>query len=161
MEFFCEEIQTRHVDDIEVLVESCRLDQLTTRNSTEVAFVLAMKPMTELFLDYNVHTHFLPIKTAEKFPNLISYSANFILLNKLQRLAINNNQIENIDGDTFEDLIELKFLFLDNNKIATFNGIVLENLPNLKVVDLEKNSCIDRDFFGQSQITKRYEILSL
>jgi Leucine rich repeat len=171
MDIFCEEIQTRHVDHIEIIVQSCRLDQLTNIDSAEVAFAFATKPMTvitELYFDYNIHIHFLPIKTGEKFPNLISLSAwfcgikavskaNFMQLTKLQRLAINNNRIEAIDGDTFEDLIELKWLFLDSNRIATFNGNDFKVLPNLLLVNFERNFCIDRIFNEQTEITEMYQ----
>lgn len=69
---------------------------------------------------------FLPIQTSEKFPNLIAYAAsscsirtvrkeNFQSLNKLKKISLDDNQIETIESNTFEDLTDLIYIGLSDN----------------------------------------------
>lgn len=72
---------------------------------------------------FNREIRFLPIKVHEKFPNLMMISANycsiktvakenFEKLNKLERLYLSGNHIEEIVQNCFEDLTQLEYLHL-------------------------------------------------
>lgn len=75
----------------------------------------------------NKNILFLPIELASSFPNLIAYTAsnNFVSsigkqhfenLRMLKELRLNENQIEVVARDTFEDLISLQWLNLGERK---------------------------------------------
>jgi Leucine-rich repeat (LRR) protein len=76
-----------------------------------------------LILSQNKYVCHLPESVDKSFPNLMFYAAdnvqinnisklNFEGLNKLRRLFLSYNQIENITTDTFEDLVALEVLVL-------------------------------------------------
>lgn len=72
---------------------------------------------------FNRKIRFLPIKVHEKLPNLMMISANycsikkiakenFEKLNKLERLYLSGNQLEEIQPNCFEDSTQLEYLHL-------------------------------------------------
>jgi Leucine-rich repeat (LRR) protein len=76
-----------------------------------------------LLLEHNQKVKFLPIKVAEKFPNILGISAfdckiksiskeNFENLHKLTEIHLHGNMIETIYSNTFEDLVSLEVIFL-------------------------------------------------
>lgn len=78
-------------------------------------------------MKYNKHIFYLPTNLDESFPDLIEIKAfscnvksihkkNFKNLRKLKGLYLNNNQIEKISTNTFEDLQSLERLFLSKSK---------------------------------------------
>lgn len=98
----------------------------------------------------NPKFRFLPINVFEKFPNLKKYwvtscgvrkisKLNFKSLFKLESLDLKDNQIEWIDGDTFDDLRSLKDLDLSVNKLARIDENWLKNLVNLEELNLSSN----------------------
>jgi Leucine rich repeat len=79
--------------------------------------------MVGLNFEGNKNIEYLPENIAETFPNLLGYDAwkcsikiifkaMFKNMNKLKVLSLQNNQIERISSDTFEDLVSLKYLWL-------------------------------------------------
>lgn len=76
-----------------------------------------------LFETANSNIKFLPVKIAEKFPDLLFLTAascdikiikaeNFKSLWALKKLDLTNNQIENIESEVLEDLQSLEYLWL-------------------------------------------------
>jgi hypothetical protein len=76
-----------------------------------------------LLLEHNQNVKFLPVKVAEKFPNILGISAfdckikqiskaNFENLHKLTEIHLHGNMIETIYSNTFEDLVSLEVIFL-------------------------------------------------
>jgi Leucine-rich repeat (LRR) protein len=86
--------------------------------------------MKVLDLKLNVKILYLPVKTSEVFPNLLSYQAamcgikaisreNFFGLSQLKQLSLYNNSIETIPNNVFEGLTSLEMLSLCK-KIFTY-----------------------------------------
>ncbi|XP_051172985.1 leucine-rich repeat-containing G-protein coupled receptor 4-like [Leptopilina boulardi] len=67
-----------------------------------------------------------------KIPNLHS------LIN-LKKLYVKNNQITNLDQDSFSSLENLQILSLSKNNIHSIDDSAFDNLLNLKVLDLSDN----------------------
>jgi Leucine rich repeat len=76
--------------------------------------------ITGLWIAENKNVAFLPENVNEVFPNLVGYNAdncgvktinknNFVGLKKLKNLQLNNNPIEKIPNDAFEDLVSLEY----------------------------------------------------
>jgi Leucine rich repeat len=93
---------------------------------------------------------YLPIKVAEKFPNLKFYfvancplkaifKQNLANLVNLERLSLYKLKIQEIPGDWFEDLRELRRLMLGSNSIRTIDERALRNLKKLEFLDLARN----------------------
>jgi Leucine-rich repeat (LRR) protein len=83
-----------------------------------------------LLLEHNQSIKFLPVKVAEKFPNILGISAfdcnikkifkaNFENLNKLTEIHLHGNKIETIYSNTFEDLVLLQHIFLGKDPVAS------------------------------------------
>jgi Leucine rich repeat len=118
----CEETNTIEFEKTSVLV--CDMT-----NRTEIDSYAAMitatrnKSITGLSFTNNENIFFLPENVAEKFPNLLLYTAakcsikevscqNFKGLKYLKWLILQHNQIEKIKSNTFEDLQELDWIAL-------------------------------------------------
>ena len=80
--------------------------------------------MTGLKIDANKKTKFLPQNLKETFGHLEVYSAancsiqkisknNFAELTKLKRIWLDNNKIDKIPADSFEDLYSLYFTWVN------------------------------------------------
>lgn len=76
-----------------------------------------------LWLEGNKRVSSLPVEVSKTFPHLFGYNAescsvsllfkaNFLNLGELEFLSLENNKIEMINRDTFEDLVSLKVLYL-------------------------------------------------
>lgn len=124
----CEKFESREVYGINTDLQTCFMDGETIIDElgTMISSILK-KSVTEVFFDRNKNIEFLPENIYEKFPNIVSYTAwdcalnsvskvNFKSLSKLRRLALNNNKIQRIESDTFEDLKALELLMLSKRK---------------------------------------------
>jgi Leucine-rich repeat (LRR) protein len=60
-------------------------------------------------------------------------------MKKLTTLCLSENEIEEIPGDSLDDLVNLEILWLNSNKIVKLEENLLENLTNLKVFDARNN----------------------
>jgi Leucine-rich repeat (LRR) protein len=76
----------------------------------------------------------------------------FKILSKLRRIAIDFNQIEKIEENTFEGLLFLEILLMDHNKIKYINGQIFLPLKKLTNLDLAENICINKNFKENSEI---------
>lgn len=86
---------------------------------------------------FNPKVHFLPVEVYLKFPNLVVYTAfqcsvktiskkNFKRLNKLSCLELNDNLIESIPSNTFEDLISLMKLNLSKKNLKIIKEVEVQ-----------------------------------
>jgi len=105
---------------------------------------------------------YLPVKTYEKFPNLVAYQAfncslkgiryeNFKNLSELQQVNLAYNQIDFIAPNTFKDLTELEYLSISYNNLIYINDDDFKNLKNLQDLYLHYNqiSFVSKNAFGQ------------
>ncbi|CRK94019.1 CLUMA_CG007544, isoform A [Clunio marinus] len=125
--------------------------------SSEFIFLRKHENIVSIDMNDNKNIRYLPINTAEMFPNLIVYQGsrcsikaihkiNFQNLTKTETLALPFNYIETIEGNTFEEMISLTHLDLQNNRIKHMNGRALDVIINVQRVILINNICIDKDF---------------
>lgn len=103
---------------------------------------------------------FLPVKVAEKFPNLEHYKChhspvrtvariNFMNLRKLISLDLANNKISTIELDSFVDLVNLESLVLYANELTSIQAELLSYNHALKRLLLFSNKIqfIDENAF--------------
>lgn len=112
--------------------KTCRMRDSTIIDAPDFTIFTPREETVEaLNFNYNKKISFLPLETANKFPNLRGYAAyecsikvvkkeNFQNLNKLQQIDLSFNQIETIFSDTFGGLISLEVLFLRKFLIKIF-----------------------------------------
>jgi Leucine-rich repeat (LRR) protein len=133
-ELLCEKVDNidwPHAEEVETcwMQNTTVIDQKTMRISNRDGAVRALAVFT------NKQIHYLPIGIKDTFPHLEFMSAgqcavrevskeNFAGLSNLTALWLEQNQIEKISSDTFEDLVSLKHLWLCK-KIKTW--IYFEN----------------------------------
>lgn len=104
--------------------KTCFMNKETSISSQE-SFLASPKDETiEGFnLDENSRIYYLPANVAEKFPNLLVYSAhhcsilsvnneNFYNLIHLKQLILHDNKINRVVSNTFEGLTALEYLLL-------------------------------------------------
>jgi Leucine-rich repeat (LRR) protein len=122
-EVSCETVEDFNASDTFGSVRTCRMDGTTVIDEDNMTVATADESVLSLKFDENQKISFLPIQVAEKFPNIISYTAtlcsvktiskkNFAGLTKLRELKLDLNQIERIDKDAFGDLDLLEHLHL-------------------------------------------------
>lgn len=65
-------------------------------------------------------------------------------------IDLNNQNIDSIDSDTFNDLNQLETLYLHENKLTKLDSDLFSSLLNLKVVWLESNNIVslNRNIFA-------------
>lgn len=125
-EISCEAINHGEWEDPVGGVKTCRIPT-TGIIEPQVTFSGYDESMGALTFDTNPKIYYLPVQVALKFPNLMAYDANsgfikvvtkqhFRGLTKLKALSLQNNQIEKIPNDTFEDAKALKIIYLGKNK---------------------------------------------
>lgn len=116
---------------------------------------------------HNKFIEFLPVKVADKFPNLIAYSAfncsvksifpdNFYNLSKLEGLGLAYNQIEVINATFFDELIALKVLKLGFNKIKSISKETFKNLVKLEIIFMDDNLLKYLDFDLEPLVELQY-----
>jgi Leucine-rich repeat (LRR) protein len=123
----CEGFSVSSWDNYIGKIKVCHMNNYTSIDSAEVPFTKRDDSIFGLDFYNNKKIFFLPIQVGENFLNLIAYLAhdcsvkeisqrNFKGLNKLKKLSLGGNQIENIPNDTFNDLVVLEFLSLRKKK---------------------------------------------
>lgn len=100
---------------------------IVTRKTKFLSVIVYITPtdssILALDLSFNKELTNLPIDIHNTFPEILAYKAshcsietiskmNFYNMLQLTELRLNDNQIEKIDSDTFEDLVSLKYLYL-------------------------------------------------
>lgn len=122
--------------------------------------------------DYEERMEYLPENIDQIFPNLQSFwifdcfvkslSKLYLKnLNQLQYLSISmNSYLENIEENSFDDLIELKDLFIQSNVITKLHPLTFSKLEKLEFIDLSSNrlGSLDMNLFRNN---KRLECLLL
>ena len=71
--------------------------------------------------------------------NRANLLVHFPNLPNLEYLALDGNQIQTIDTQTFQNLPNLRLLWLINNQIQNINPQTFQNLPNLQQLNLTGN----------------------
>lgn len=171
---------------------NCAMNESTIIDANDTT-VLAEPSVQVLDFGYNKKIEFLPVEVANSFPALKIYAANdcsiktiakvnFKDMQFLMELTLENNQIEIIRSDTFEDLISLQGIYLrelpflgkilsgsnssnffhpENNKIKSMNGRLFGGLNKLKTVHLIRNKCIDEGFFDKYKLVTLSEVVTV
>ena len=113
-----EDLDCKHVNKI------CQMTLSTVISSTGVSVSSKInKDVKTISVAYNKKVEYLPENLHEVFPDLTQVDAvasslkqlskaTFKNLFKLEKINLDGNKIERIDGDTFEDLTLLKKVFL-------------------------------------------------
>lgn len=121
---------------------TCFMKTETAINSTGFIISSRDEHIGALQMHLNEEIRFLPEKVSETFPNLLLIWAykcsltevsknNFENLAKLRSLFLNNNQIEKIPSNAFEDLMSLSILYL--RKFSRSNKVELTSLYILAI----------------------------
>jgi Leucine-rich repeat (LRR) protein len=167
----CSSVFSRVVHDINIRALSCSMAQGVVVEFSNISIASNYnETVTEMFLDYNKHIHFLPIEVFKTFPKIFSYTSyacnlttinkeNFVNLIELKRIALNHNSISHIASHTFEGLIKLTHLFLDNNKIVELDPKIFDSLKALEMLNLATNVCINKNFVKPKPV-EVFEFLS-
>ncbi|XP_034500014.1 leucine-rich repeat-containing G-protein coupled receptor 5 isoform X3 [Ailuropoda melanoleuca] len=71
--------------------------------------------------------------------NLLEDLPSFSVCQKLQKIDLRHNEIYEIKGDTFQQLLSLRALNLAWNKIAIIHPNAFSTLPSLRKLDLSSN----------------------
>ncbi|CRK91455.1 CLUMA_CG005124, isoform A, partial [Clunio marinus] len=98
----------------------------------------------------NKNTKYLPDNVTTTFPSLQTFIAsdcsikeihktNFVGLSKLKNLYLFRNQLANLEGKVFSDLISLENLELQNNAIDHIDRNAFHGLGKLKILYLNYN----------------------
>jgi Leucine rich repeat len=115
---------TRDIEEEGVKILLCEMTYKTSINtSDETISITRNESLNGLSFFNNKKMFNLPVNVAEKFPNIVIYTAggcslkevlykNFKSLYKLKGLNLQQNQIEKITSDTFVDLKELVWIYL-------------------------------------------------
>lgn len=107
--------------------KTCWMKKSTKIDSSDFKIV-ADASVGALFFNNNKKISFLPVEVGTSFPSLKLFAskycsiktiakAHFKGLKALQSLNLENNQIETIGSDTFEDLTSLKELYLSKKNL--------------------------------------------
>lgn len=109
----------------------CTLQHKTIIDSPDYTFAnnLNYRGLEMLHIFHQRNVEFLPVLVHETFPILKFYRVvstpiqkvfrkNFEKLNRLEMLHLEQNQIDVIKNDTFEDLVNLKEIFIGDKKLA-------------------------------------------
>ena len=113
-------------------VQSCIMNTQKTRIDSPFRTFSDAKDESIKGMDFNgnKYVYYLPIRTYEKFPNIVVYDAsgcslkaikreNFEGLTKLESLDLRNNNLVRIQNDTFGDLKNLTYLSLGEPILTT------------------------------------------
>lgn len=113
-------IASTNCDEFENSSRCCELDLDTRIDAPDYKFAndVKYKIFEFLIISHQPDVEFLPVSVHESFPNLTAYlirktpvrkisKKNFEKMYKLKVLALDQNEIEVIKSDTFEDLINV------------------------------------------------------
>lgn len=129
-EIFCESVSNYDnwipFTDVAGNLRTCWIPSVSINAPGDVFSSDYDESIEALSYEGNKKVFYLPNKVGEKFPLLLSYYAmcsvkeifreNFIGLNQLQGLRLDDNQIEKISSDTFKDLTSLRMVKLSKQK---------------------------------------------
>ncbi|KAL7011117.1 hypothetical protein ACKWTF_014095 [Chironomus riparius] len=130
-------------DDYELDLWTFTLKSSSVINSTEFMIMSRRAEAVKAFMSNNLkNIEFLPENVNEKFPNLANFEAlncsikavrkeNFFGLQKLVKLVLDYNEIQELGANVFDDLIRLKTLSIQYNKIHDINAATFKNLKAL------------------------------
>jgi hypothetical protein len=134
-EIACERVGDENWGGLGGWIKTCDMKSTTSIDASGATFSAASSGYVNgISFTGNKKIHFLPIRVADKYPNILKYSAgscsltsvarhHFKGLSKLDSLSLDNNQIEIIESDTFVDLVDLERLVLRRkNKILFINS---------------------------------------
>lgn len=162
--------------------DCCLMDRMTSIASDNLRISAKRREFIKGIKFFrNQRIQYLPVFINSKFPKIIRLEAtgcsikkiskdNFQGLFQLYELNLDENFLEEIRSDTFEDLKSVKYIhlgkfprvskkfvevfefltrfsdFLDKNRIKSMNGRLFDNLVALHEVYLKSNECIDINF---------------
>lgn len=112
--------------------------------------------VTELLMVRNKKIEFLPQDISVPFPKLRIVDAygcavkavtkqNFHGLTMVNKIVLDDNEIDKIDENSFDDLTDLNSLYMDNNKIANLPSKLFDKLENLDTLYLNGNQLSELD----------------
>lgn len=112
--------------------------------------------VTELVMKKNKNIEYMPQGVGVVFPNLEYIDAygcsvtsltklNFKGLTKLINIDLEENRVEKIDANSFEDTVNLSNVYLDYNELSDLPSNVFEKLVHLNVLYLKSNQLINLD----------------
>lgn len=106
--------------------KTCFMQHVTAINSSGVTIFSPRDDMMGgLQFKENKKIRFLPVKIAEKFPNLWIYLAHLC-------------SVQEVSKANFENLIQMKVLVLNQNDITTIYHNTFEDLTSLELLQLRK-----------------------
>ena len=76
----------------------------------------------------------------------------FATLTKLRIIYLSSNQIEELPNGIFKHNLELEIINLQHNKIKYLATEIFNDLKKLNFVDLDDNICVDKRYFGTTEI---------
>lgn len=119
----CEKLKSDSFQDYQAKVKKCWMTQTTAIESLFYTIVNSDEMVTSLDFTNNKKILYLPINVYKNFPELDTYEAGYCLIKEIKKtnfanlknlhwLFLNQNQIEIVPVDAFEDLSSLARLFL-------------------------------------------------
>ena len=76
----------------------------------------------------------------------------FSTLKQLEILNLNSNKLTQIESNTFINNLHLKAISLQKNQIVFLDSLLFKHLNNLILVDLAQNTCIQKKFTGEKSL---------
>ena len=76
----------------------------------------------------------------------------FTTLTKLRYIDLSYNQIEELPNGILVNCLELKVIQLYGNKIKYLGTEIFNDLKKLNFVDLRKNICVNKSYYGATEI---------
>lgn len=120
--------------------------------------------VTELLMVRNKKIEFLPQDISVPFPKLRIVDAygcavkevtkqNFHGLTMVNKIVLDDNEINKIEQNSFDDLTDLNSLYMDDNKIADVPSNLFEKLENLDTLYMNGNqlSKLDASLFKNNK----------
>ena len=119
----------------QALPKTIKTIQVSNNNFTIISMnrLLHLTSLEELFLDHNGLTEVN--ETCFKVPDLVGATC----MRSLRKIIFNDNNINNIAANAFEDLESLKMLTLANNYLSSLTRNIFTGLWNLQYLNLAGN----------------------
>ncbi|CRK91456.1 CLUMA_CG005125, isoform A [Clunio marinus] len=149
---------------------ACYVDE-AVREEGEIISEPSDNEISTLDFIRNKNTKYLPDNVTTIFPNLQSFFAyecsiqeihktNFVGLSKLKNLYLFYNQLENLEGNVFSDLISLESLKLHTNVINHIDRNAFHGLGKLEGLYLSNNNLdkLDHKMFASLSSLRRLNL---